>query len=976
MSTTAPDDLVGRGAALATLARVLDEVAAGRPGFLAVVGEPGIGKTSVMERLRAMAGEREWLVLAGRAAEFERELPFGVLVDALDDHLAGLDQRRVERVGGERLAELAAIFPALEGPAVPDGALQAERYRAHRAIQELLDGLAVGRPLLLVLDDLHWADQASLEVVASLLRRPPDGPVLLACAFRPAPAPQFLESALATAEREGRAARIDLGPLAPEDAAALLAGIPEPGVRDAVLRVSGGNPFYLSQLVRQAVTAAPGPGEPRRPDTFTLAVPQSVLSMLAEEVRGLPPEARRVLEAAAVAGEPFEPDVAAEIAEVSEGEVGAALDDLLARDLVRPTDVPRQFAFRHPLVRRAVYAHTGGGWRLAAHGRAAAALRARGASPAAQAHHVEHSARRGDEDAIALLREAAAASAARAPATAARWLQAAARLMPEDASHPGAAGRVDVLIDLAEAQRASGRLEPCRATLEQAIALLPAGDPRRARLIASCATVEHWLGRHEEARARLDAALAVPGEERTEAAVELRLERALHCLYALEFDDARARAAAAADLAAEIGAPAEQAAAAALLALTEAAAGRTDAAREQLAAAVAAIDALGEAELADRLPTLWHAAWAELHLEAFEAGLAHLGRGIAIARSAGRGDLLVPMLLGRARAALVLGGTEEAASLTDEAMETARGAGNPHHVVWALWAGGRIALQEGDNARAQVLAEEAAHLGHTLGPALLSPAEPAWTLGAALLEAGEIERGRATVLEAVGGEDAPRVIAPERPSALQQLCRAALRAGDVEAADAWARRAQAAAAPLGLALPHARAERAAGAVLLARGDHAGALARARSAVASAESVGARLEAEYARVLAGRALAALGDAGAATEELTAAEVALDGMQARRGREEAAQELRRLGHRVARKPRSPSLPAAEGLAQLTDREREIAELVTERHTNRSIAGELFLSEKTVETHLRNIFAKLGVASRVEVARAVERTRAGGA
>jgi len=205
MSATAPDDLVGRGAALATLERVLDEVAAGGPGFLAVVGEPGIGKTSLMERLQAMAGEREWLVLAGRAAEFERELPFGVLVDALDDHLAGLDQRRVERVGGERLAELAAIFPALDGPAVPAGALQVERYRAHRAVQELLDGLAVGRPLLLSLDDLHWADQASLEVVASLLRRPPDGPVLLACAFRPAPAPAFLDSALAAAEREGRA---------------------------------------------------------------------------------------------------------------------------------------------------------------------------------------------------------------------------------------------------------------------------------------------------------------------------------------------------------------------------------------------------------------------------------------------------------------------------------------------------------------------------------------------------------------------------------------------------------------------------------------------------------------------------------------------------------------------------------------------------------------------------------------------------
>ncbi len=969
MSATA-DGLAGRESALATIAGVLDAVAAGEPGFLAVVGEPGIGKTCLMERLQGLAAGREWLVLSGRAAEFERELPFAVLVDALDDHLAGLDHRRVERVGGERLAELAAIFPSLDGPAVPEGALQAERYRAHRAIQELLDGLAVGRPLLLVLDDLHWADQASLEVVASLLRRPPDGPVLLACAFRPSPAPQFLEAALAVAEREGRATRIDLGPLTLQDATGLLTEIADPGLRDAVFRVSGGNPFYLAQLARQAVAAPAARGA----DTMTLGVPQSVMSMLAEEVRGLPADTRRVLESAAVAGEPFEPDVAAEVAELSESEVAEALDELLARDLVRPTDVPRQFRFRHPLVRRAVYAHAGGGWRLAAHGRAAAALEARGAGAAAQAHHVEHSARRGDEAAIALLREAAAASSARAPATAARWLQAAVRLVPEDKDHPGVARRVELLIELADALRASGRLEPCRATLEQALALLEPGDPRRVRLITFCAAVEHWLGRHEEARVRLDAALHALGDERSAGAVHLRVERAVEYLHALDFTAAGAIAAEAAAIAGELGDPVARAVAGAVLTLTDAAAGEITAARERLPAAVAALDALSDAELAGDLAALWYLGWAEVYLEQFDAGLDRLSRGIAVSRASGRGDLLVPLLLSRARAALVLGRTAEATELTDEAMETARGAGNPHHVVWALWAGGRIALQEGDNARAQVLAEEAAHVGGEVGPALLSPAEPAWTLGAALLEAGEIERGRATVLEAIGGPDAPRVIAPERPAALQQLCRAALRAGDLDDAAAWAERAVEDAAALGLALPGARAERAAGVVRLARGDVAGALASGRRSLAAAEGIGARLEAEYARVLVGRALAASGDTRSATAELTAAEAALDAMRARRGREEAAQELRKLGHRVARKPRSAAVPAAAGLAELTGREREIAELVTERHTNRSIAGELFLSEKTVETHLRNIFVKLGVASRVEVARAVERARSG--
>jgi DNA-binding NarL/FixJ family response regulator/tetratricopeptide (TPR) repeat protein len=968
--STAADDLVGRGPELAALDRVLDAVAAGGPGFLAVVGEPGIGKTSVMERLSELAAGRGWLVLAGRAAEFERELPFGVLVDALDDHLATLDRRRLERAGGERLAELATIFPAIDGPAVPEGALQVERYRAHRAVQELLDGLAVGRPLLLALDDLHWADEASLEVVASLLRRPPDGPVLLACAFRPAPAPPFLESAIAAAERERRAERIDLGPLTPEAAAELLAPIPEPSVRDAVFRVSGGNPFYLSQLARFAIRHPVPRGDVRLLDTLTLGVPQSVMSMLAEEVRSLPPGSRRVLEAAAVAGEPFEPDVAAEIGEVSEAEVGGALDDLLARDLVRATDVPRHFRFRHPLVRRAVYAHAGGGWRLAAHGRAAAALASRGASAAAQAHHVEHSARRGDERAIALLSRAAATAAPRAPATAARWLQAAVRLVPEAESHPGIARRVELLRGLADAQRACGRLDACRSTLLQALELAPAEDAvARVRLVTACAAVEHWLGRHSEASARLDAALAELGDVRSAGAVALRVERAVEHLHSMDFGAALAVAGEAHAVACELGDVRATGASGSIVCLTAVAAGDVASARASAGEAAARLDGVRDADLADDLSALWYLGWAEVLLERFDAGLAHLRRGVAVSRATGRGDLIVPMLLGQARALLTLGHAQEAAEVGDEAIEIARGSGNPQYVVWALWERGRTHLLA-DRDAAQVLAEEALALARDLSPALLAPAEPAWTLASALIEGGEHERGRALLLDAIGGADAPRVAPPERAAAYEELAYVALRRGAPAEAAEWAARAVQLADELGLGVPAAQAYRADAAARLAAGDAAGALASARTAVAAATAAGARRDAAQAQLLAGRALAAQGESEAATRELAEAEAALDATGARRRREEAAQELRRLGHRVARRPRPAGVPAGAGLEQLTEREREIAELVRDRRTNREIAGELFLSEKTVETHLRNIFVKLGVGSRVEVARAVER------
>ena len=171
----------------------------------------------------------------------------------------------------------------------------------------------------------------------------------------------------------------------------------------------------------------------------------------------------------------------------------------------------------------------------------------------------------------------------------------------------------------------------------------------------------------------------------------------------------------------------------------------------------------------------------------------------------------------------------------------------------------------------------------------------------------------------------------------------------------------------------AMAQRAAAAVALQDGDATLAAECALAAVAAAEEAGARVDAAVARTLAGRALARAGDGERAAAELERAAHQLDACGAVRYRNQAEQELRRLGRPVHRRT-VPGRAGGDGLDTLTQREAEIARLVVRRHTNAEIARELFVSVKTVETHMRNIFGKLGVSSRVEVARAAE--RAGGA
>ena len=160
---TAP--LVGRAEELALLDGALADLTRGEWKVVELLGEPGIGKTRLLVELATRASVRENPRARRRRSELERDLPFQVFVNALDDYLRGLDPRLLDLLDGDVRAELAHVFPALSQFAHANNAPQQhERYLTHRAVRELLERLTATRPLVLILDDFHWADPASVEL--------------------------------------------------------------------------------------------------------------------------------------------------------------------------------------------------------------------------------------------------------------------------------------------------------------------------------------------------------------------------------------------------------------------------------------------------------------------------------------------------------------------------------------------------------------------------------------------------------------------------------------------------------------------------------------------------------------------------------------------------------------------------------------------------------------------------------------------
>jgi DNA-binding CsgD family transcriptional regulator/tetratricopeptide (TPR) repeat protein len=944
--------LLERIVEMRVVAEVVDHLGAGRGSVLEVAGEPGIGKSRLLRELRTLAVGRGHLVLAGRAAEFEAELPFGLFGGALDDWLASLAPGRLERLAGGLAAELAIVMPAFERLA-PDRPpeLQQERFRAYRAFRTLLSAAAEDGPVVLVLDDVQWADPGSVELICHLLAHPPSGAVLVALGFRPAQVPRVLGAALAAALREQEGRRLDLAALSADSARELLGPTVAIATQDLLYRESGGNPFFLLQLARGAV------GSDHRPvpaDGGTPSVPEAVRAALATELSSLSAPAQVLLQGAAVTGDPFDCRLAATAADVGAGDSLDLLDELLRFQLVLPTPTAGQFAFRPPIVRATVSDLAAAGWKERAHARLAGLLAARGANVSARAPHVERSAAKGDQDAITLLVAAGQANAPRAPALAARWYRAALCLLPDGSD--AEPQRIDLLIAAATALGGAGQLEESRDVLVELLAQLPIRHPARVPVVAFLAGVEHLLGRHRDADRHLARALQLVPDGASVDVVRLQIELAAGDGYQNRPSEMLARAEAALAAATDLGEGALAVAAAGQVALASYFLGIP--ADDALDRAAAGLDGLDDTELASRLDIGLWVGWTEAVLERHDRAIEHCQRVIDVSRATGQGAVLLVTMTAKAWALIRLGRLAEAGELLAAAVDAGHLAPNLFLSV-AVGLHGVVATHRGDYDAAIRAGEESVRLAREADPGLI-PGMSGLYLAIPLIETGRADEAREILLSMSRGRPGLETSRSGHAAAYEVLTRAELAQGRTDAAERWARRAEAAIHGGELGVEAAFARRASAALALARGDGRLVAAMMRGAAARADAAGAVVEASRCRILAARGLGP-DDRNEAVSELERAVQDLAGCGAHGYRAEAEKELRRLGRRV---PRRAELGAG-GLGHLTERERELAALVHRGHTNRQIAATMYTSEKTVERRLSRMFAKLGVPNRTALA-----------
>jgi tetratricopeptide (TPR) repeat protein len=496
-----PAGFVGRDVERELLRNLFGQAGGGGRRVALLSGEPGIGKTRLSTHVALEAHAEGAAVLYGRCDE-ELGVPYGPWVEALSHYVQHAPEAvlraHVEGHGGE----LSRLAPRVRGrlpdvPAPRESDPETERYLLLNAVTGLLHTAAADRPVVLVLDDLHWADQPSLALLRHVVRTFADGRLLILGTYRDSDIQRGhpLSAVLAELRREEGVERIALSGLSEQEIVAVIAAaagheLDTAGLELAgeVLRETDGNPFFVGEILRNlresggVVQQADG----RWTVTGGLSLPQSVREVVAQRVQRLGESVARTLEVAAVVGREFDLDLLARVTGTGEDELLDQLDAALESSLITESgERPGRFVFHHALINHTLYEDLGATRRARLHRRVAEALEELcGTEPGARigelAKHWAAATTAVDSERAAgyAVQAGKRALAQLAPGEALRWFGQAHELI-ETHSDPPIAVRLDALIGLGEAQRQVGEDEFRETLLNAARLALEAGDHQR-----------------------------------------------------------------------------------------------------------------------------------------------------------------------------------------------------------------------------------------------------------------------------------------------------------------------------------------------------------------------------------------------------------------------------------------------------------------------------------------------------------------
>ena len=985
--------LVGRTADLSALGALLDAGEARRGGSVFLTGEGGVGKTRLAKALGDQAVRRGWKVAVGRAYPVEAGVPYALFSDALLPILRQLDPATLSVMTRGGSAELAYLFPAL----APESGTEARpaargdpaefKARLLWNFAQFLGRYAARQPLLLVLENLQWADSSSLELLHFVARQVTGERIVILCTYNEAereqnPVLRPTEQSLVTL---GVARVHRLEPLSRESIDELVRrtfDVDSAVTREFTALLFGwtrGNPFFVEETLKTLVESG---RLHQREGTWLgwelqdLALPRSVRDALLVRLDRLAGPARSVANLAAVIGTRASFDMLASVSAMPRPDLLGAIDELRRERVFSEAaeDDAVVYDFSHPLVQQTLYGELGLARARLLHGTIGAALESF-YGPHAELHADElafHFSRANASDlapkAVRYLSLAGRLALSKyANREAADYLSAALEQL--DRTQADAGGEVDRLLlveELAQARQRLGDYDAARRLWDRARQQAESAGlhHRLAAIERRTGLACYWSGHYEEALAHYEAGLGAARNAGDDALfARISLARGM-CLQELgRPDDAQREVHAALVIAERLGDTALLARAHRALLLLYAWTGPVALAREHGEQAIALADQSAQRSVSCT------AHWALAILAGFTGNATDVARHLAEAERLAD-EIRSPLLrVWTAEVAIEyaagIGDWDAGVGLAERTIALARSLGQrtllPRLLVWSAL----LYLGRGEIDRAKRYIDEAwmlsgADRGGTDRPLDVHTVVPAHIgLAAYHLATGDhkeaIRIGEAGL--AIADRSGYVVWAIHR--LLPVIAEAALWSTDLERAERLGTRLRRDSAALGQRLGLAWADACEALVAMLRGESQRAVGLLRAAAEELDAIPFVADAARLRRQLARALTQTGDRDGAMRELRRAHDVFARLGAEIELVATRNQLRELG------ARPPARVGTTGAGGLTGREVEIVRLVADRKSNKEIATALGISPRTVSTHLSNIFGKLSMSSRVELA-----------